>query len=207
MEQPTRHLVAVYPDEQAARSAAAQLEGAGVERDRIRIGRPEDQATALVAEMRAETDEAWLGPQAGVLLTKESARGAAVGVPVLAAVGAVVALLLTPLVLSSLPVWGRLIILGGLGAFAGAAAGFILGGGEAEKGATQTLAAERGVALRVTAAEPRVEHLLAASRPIRLDRVADGDGETGAVTTDEGPGRQAVLDDLRTAWREGDGRG
>lgn len=206
MAQRATHLVAVYPDEGAARSAADRLEAAGVDPGRIRVGRPEDHTSSVVAEMRQETDEAWMSPQAGFLLTKEMARGAAVVVPVLAGLGALFALALTPFVLSSLPVWARLIVLAGLGAAAGGAAGLILGAGEAEKGSREPLAAERGVAVRVESAAPGLEKVLAAAGPIRVDRVSDSGTATRTVATDEGPGRDGALDDLRTAWKQGDRR-
>lgn len=207
MEPRTRHLVAVFEDERAARSAATTLSDAGIDRERIHVGDGANARSALVAEMRSETDESWFMPQAGFLLNKEAAKGFALGVPAFAAIGAVVVLPLGFFVLESLAVWTRLLTLAVLGAVAGGAGGAIVGAGEAEKGAQKPLAAERGVALRVDGAggDPDIRRLLADAQPIRVDLVSDR-GPSGAVVEEDERTGEGVKEHLRTAWRDGGGR-
>jgi hypothetical protein len=200
-----RHLLGVFRNRATAQSAADRARGAGVDDERIHVERREDKIDSLRAEMRAEVEDSWFSPQAGFMLTKETAKGAAVAILVLGAVGAVVGALLAFVFPTGMALWARLLAFGAVGATAGVTAGFVIGAAGAEKGTQKRLAAERGVTVRVDSAAPEVEQSLSEEEPIRLDVVtADGTPTGTTITTEEDRTDEGVVQDLQRALREPD---
>jgi hypothetical protein len=198
-----RHLLGVFRNRAAAESAADRARAAGADGGQVHVGRREDSIASLRAEMRAELEDSWLAPQAAVILTKETAKGAIVSILVLTVVGALVGVVLGFLFSFGLALWMRLLLFGVVGASAGATAGFMIGATGAAKGSQKRLAAERGVTVRAESAVPEVERVLSEEEPIRLDMVAADGTPTGTtLTTEEDQTGEGVVQDLHRAIRE-----
>jgi hypothetical protein len=160
------------------------------------------------AEMRAEVEDSWFSPQAAIILTKETAKGAGMAILVLGAIGAVAGLVLAFVFPFGLALWLRLLTFGIVGATAGATAGFVIGAAAAQKGSQKPLASERGVTVRIEDAAPEVEQSLSENEPIRLDVVtADGTPTGTTVTTEEDQTDEGVIQDLERGIHERDPEG
>ena len=176
-------LLAVYPDEQKAKAAATAAQDAGA--SRIRLGGRDDMIASLDSEMQEEMTQSWTSPQAFGVIPKEAAKGAAIGVPVAAIIGMVIAL---PFAFFPIPgdismsLWWKFLIAAIVGAVGGATVGFITGAGFSAMGPAEPMAAERGVTVRVDDGRPAVEVALRAAEPIRLDRVHPDRSVTTVLT-------------------------
>jgi hypothetical protein len=182
-----RDVVAVFRDRGAVQGVLRALRGLGIPDGSIRINRERDEVASLRGEMREEMDQTVTGPGVGPF-TKEVRRSIERMVPLCAAIGAVV---LLPL--AFLPIhlhWAaRLVLAAVVGAMAGAAYGFVLGGGFGMKPRTTRLAAERGVTISVRAANPdqaeRVVEEMRRYDPIRVDLTTPEGDPTAMATTEE----------------------
>jgi len=185
-----RELVVVYPTEQQARAAGRRLEELGVAAGSIRIDAETDRTAALRAEMREELTQAWIVPTAGVVATKESAKGTLYVGTIASVVALVIAV---PLAFvdygSTLGV--RLVTHVVIALIFGGLVGFITGGTRGAKPPNELPAAQRGTVLRVDQDTPAIREALASLEPIRLDEVgAEGtpldtvvtEGDTDADT-------------------------
>lgn len=174
-------LLAVYRSEDAAENAARAVNDMGV--SRVRVGARADVIASLDAEMQAEMRESWTSPQGFGVLPKEAAEGVAVGVPLAALIGMLVALPLAliplPGALADMAILPKLLIAAIVGAVAGATVGFIAGAGFNAQGPAAPMAAEEGTTVCVMDGRAEVEDALCRVRPMRLDRLhADGSSTT-----------------------------
>lgn len=193
-----RSLLGVYQDEQAAKEAAERAERAGAPKDSVAIGRREDEVISMQAEMQEEMDQSWVSPQAGFAYTKESAKGLAVLMPLLAVVGAVLALPLGLVIsVGDLPLWLRLLIAAGVGATAGATVALVAGPALGSKNTAEPVAAQRGAVVRVDDDSPEVVRAMAEAEPLRLDEVGQGnDIRAATVTTEEDRSDDGVVEGM-----------
>lgn len=177
-------LLGVYANEGAAEAAARAAQRSGA--TRVRVAALGDVIASLDTEMQEEMTKSWASPQAFGVIPKEAAKGAAIGVPVAAAIGVLVVL---PFAFLPIPgaltmgLWAKLLIAAIVGAVGGATVGFIAGAGFAAPGPAESMAAERGVTVRVDDGRPAVEQALRDAHPIRLDRLHP-DGTTTTVFTE-----------------------
>ena len=197
-------LIGVFPDHAQAESATEKAQALGVPDEAIHLERREDEVASLRGEMRDELDRAWFSPQGGVILTKRMMKGVLAVSPFTIAAGVLIALPFAFISWGSLPLWGRIILTSVVGATAGGTVGFIIGGGEAEKGAAAPLAAEHGVTVRVADARPEVRRALAEEEPVRLDVVTPDGTPLGSVTSESERNDEGVVQDLERAWKEPD---
>jgi hypothetical protein len=154
--------------------------------------------------MRDELDRGWFSPQAGFMMTKRMLKGILAVSPLTVAAGVLIALPFALISWGSLPLWGRLVLTGVIGATAGATVGFIIGGGEAEKGAGAPLAAEHGVTVRVADVRAEVQRALFEEDPLRLDVVTPDGTPLGSITSESERNDEGALQDLERAWKEPD---
>ena len=196
-----RELVGVFADRAQAESVADRLRAAGVPDEQISIDEGADREASLRGEMREELERSLVSPQAGVVLTKRAVKGILATSPVTIVVGVLIALPFAFMSWGSLPLVGRIVAAVLVGAAAGATVGFVVGGGEAEKGAPSAMAAEQGVTLRVADARPEVKRALTEADPIRVD-VVDPDGAPLGPLTSKQDDDENVVEDLERAWRE-----
>lgn len=196
-----RQLIGVFADRAQAESVAEKLRAAGVPADKISIDDRADREASLRGEMREELERSWVSPQAGVVLSKRAVKGILTVSPIAVAVGILIALPFAFMSWGALPLYGRIIAAVLIGAAAGGTVGFVIGGGEAEKGAPSTMAAEQGVTLRVTDARPEVKQALTEADPIRVD-VIEPDGTPLGPLTSKQDDEEDVVEDLERAWRE-----
>ncbi len=196
----------VYKDREDAEAAAERAERAGVDESEIRIGDEADAKASFQAEMREEMEEAWLSPQAAFVATKEAAKGLSLAAPIGAAVGALITVPFAVMMSFGISaLWLRLLIAVGIGAMAGGTVGFIVGGGMAIKGPDEPLAAERGVTVRVPAAQEEVVAALEEEELIRLDTVAPSGRKTSTVETEDERTSDGVVEDLKENVRQPEG--
>jgi len=199
-----RELLGVFPDRAEAELAAEKAHALGVPDEDIHVGRREDEVASLRGEMRDELDRGWFSPQAGFVLTKRMIKGILAVSPFTIAAGVLIALPFAFISWGSLPLWGRIVLTSVIGATAGATVGFIVGGGEAEKGAGAPLAAEHGVTVRVADARPEVQRTLGEEEPLRLDVVTPDGTPLRSITSESERNDEGVVQDLERAWREPD---
>jgi hypothetical protein len=197
-------LVAVFAHRTQADVAADKVRALGVADEDIRNERPQDHVASLRGEMRDELERGLFSPQGGVLLTKRGIKGILAVTPFAIAGGVLLALPFAFVSWGSLPLWGRMLLAVVVGATAGAIVGFIIGGGEAEKGAGAPLAAEHGVTLRVSDARAEVQQVLVAAEPIRLDLVTADGAPLRSLTSESERNDEGVVEDLERAWHEPD---
>jgi hypothetical protein len=176
-------LVAVFPTDSWP-AVAASLERSGVAMASLRVDHPDDVRLTLHAEQREEADRSVFSPQAGVLLTKEGAKAAGLGVPVAALVGALVMLPFALIPFGDLEWWWRALWLAIIGAFGGGTIGFIATGAMAVKDPYEPSLVDRGVVVRADGPDPNLALLLARLEPIRLDRIG-ADGTVVRLVTEE----------------------
>jgi hypothetical protein len=129
------NVVAAFPGEAAARSAARALGERGVPPAAITVAAPDtdsdEEVAALRAEMQDEVNGTWA--QAWVLMTGRQAKGAFWGTLVTAAVFMVVGLIAGAIwaafFRSALAPWARIVFVALIAGLAGGTIGFIAGGG------------------------------------------------------------------------------
>jgi hypothetical protein len=198
-------LVAVFADRARAESVAERARSLGVADDAVHVQRREDEVASLRGEMREELERSWFSPQGGILLTKRAIKGIFAVSPFTIAAGVLLALPLAFLPWGSpLPLWSRIVLTSVIGAAAGAVVGFIIGGGEAEKGADAPLAAEQGITVRIADARPELQRALVEAEPIRLDIVAPDGTPLRSVTSESERNDEGVVEDLQRAWNDPD---
>lgn len=179
----THHLVAVMPDRSSADRLADELQRGGVSADRIHVAREVDEVDSLRAEEAAETKDAVIAPQAVFIASKESTRGTVI----IGAVATAVALLVAALVALidvGLTYWARYSIEAPFLVFLVLLIAYPLGGAWAWR-TDASLAAERGVVVRVDEATPELAAMIVRAAPIRLDEVTS-DGVTVDALHTEG---------------------
>jgi hypothetical protein len=200
-----RDVVGVFHDREEAEAAADKARALGVPDEEIHVDRHEDKVASLRGEMRDELEKGWFSPQGGLLLTKRMVKGILAVSPFAIAAGVLLALPFAFIVSwGELPLWGRLIATTLIGATAGGTFGFIVGGGEAEKGAAAPLAAEHGVTVRVGDPGPEVQQALVEEEPMRLDVVTPSGTPLGPITNEAEHNDEGVVEDLQRAWDEPD---
>lgn len=197
-------VVGVFPDRARADSAAQKARELGVSDEDVHVERREDGVASLRGEMRDELDRGWFSPQGGFVLTKRMMKGILAVSPFTIAAGVLLALPFAFISWGSLPLWGRILLTSIVGATAGGTVGFIVGGGEAEKGAAAPLAAEHGVTVHVADASPEVRRALVEEEPVRLDAVTPDGTPLGTITSESETNDEGVVEDLERAWKEPD---
>jgi hypothetical protein len=177
--QEERTLRATYRSREQAERAATGIRRQGFEPS---IDEPADERAVLRAEMRDEVESAVVGPGSVGPFTKSMTKGIVGGVPVAALIGVILGGLI------ALIPWGfglstvlRVVLGIGIGGFAGAVVGFMLGGfvkSRMEKEGEGRLDAEAGsiVSIRTTTQDEarRVREFLEAGDPMRIDETAHG---------------------------------
>lgn len=178
-------LVGVYESEAEAKKAAERARQAGAAEGDVRVGAAEDEVVSLQAEMQEEMDQSWVSPQAGFAYTKESAKGLAMLMPILALVGAVVALPLGFIGFGDIALWVRLLVAALVGGAAGATIGLVVGPSLGSTSPSKKTAADRGTVVRVDGGSPELSRAMAEHEPIRLDEVSPDDSRVKTVVTEE----------------------
>jgi hypothetical protein len=182
-------LQATFDDADAARRAAGEVRGAGLDVT-VSVGTASDERAALDAEMRDEMESAVVGPGNVGPFTKSMTKGVALFVPIATVVGAVVGLLFgfVPWPDVGLPL--RFAIWGISGAVAGATAGFVIGGFTKPRldREGERLDSETGVVVGVHAGSPepldRARTILERHGAGRVSSVGPG-GPRGPSSEDE----------------------
>ena len=176
------HLLAVYGDRATAEDLAQRLKREfGLS---ATINNHNDERTSLNAEMRAEIEDSFLAPQAGVIYSKEAAKGLVLWTVIGCALGLAVAVPTMLFVDFGLTRLAKIATGIGVGLAFGGTLGLVLGG-LAAKRPTERLAAEEGVTLRVPADDDALRTMLAEAEPIRIDVVDDQGRPLETVTTNE----------------------
>jgi hypothetical protein len=201
-----RDLLVVTHDRDEAEAAARALLDAGVPAEDVLVDRPEDRAASLRGEMHEELTHSWVGPQAGIIYTKESARGLLAGGAIGAAVGIALAFPLALVDIGDLSYGGRLVVTLVVGLAFGFAIGMVAGPAVTSLRPNQPPAAERGTLLRVRRDTPEIRELLAGMHPIRIDELRRSDDLPIDTTyTEEGhPIAQTAKDAVENLKRNDD---
>ncbi|MEW6475328.1 MAG: hypothetical protein AB1679_23985 [Actinomycetota bacterium] len=166
---PGERIVAVFPDEVTAERAAERARRLGARE--VAVGNPDDEARALVGEMREETSESWAGPSVA-LYTPEMARHIPGLTVIFAAAGAVLALPLAFVDFGGVSWIGRLFIAAVSGAVGGGTIGFLVGGFlGARRRAVLDLAEERGVVVGIEGGNRKATAALVKAGAMRVDRL------------------------------------
>ena len=197
-------LVGVFHDRAQAESAAEKARAIGTPGESIRVERQEDKVASLRGEMRDELERSWFSPQGGFMLTKRMIKGILAVSPFTVLAGVLLLLPFAFVSWGSLPLWGRILLTSVIGATAGGTVGFIVGGGEAEKGAGAPLAAEHGVTVRVADAGAEVQQALVEAEPLRLDVVTPDGTPLDSITSESERNEEGAIEDLARAWKEPD---
>lgn len=198
---PDAALLGVYPPEHVGTVLEA-LRRHGVPRHAVRLGADADGVLELRAEMREETDEAWIAPQAGLAYSKEAAKGGSASTVLLAVLGAVLFAPFGAIPFGGLPTVARVVLMAIVGALALGAIGAIAGPALSVRRANDPLAAERGVTVRVDADTPELEAAMASSHPIRLDRIGPDGDRLATLATEEQERRDGLADDVAATARD-----
>jgi hypothetical protein len=177
--QEARTLRATYRSRAEAERAASTIRRQGFTPS---IDQPADERAVLRAEMRDEVESTVVGAGNVGPFTKSMTKGIVAGVPAAALIGAILG------GLAGLIPWGfgmstvlRVVLGIGIGGFAGAVVGFMLGGfvkSRMDKEGEGRLDAEAGsiVSIRTTTSDEarRVREFLESGDPIRIDETAHG---------------------------------
>jgi hypothetical protein len=177
--QESRTVRATYRSRAQAQRAAEDARKQGF---RPSVDAPEDERAVLRAEMRDEVESTVVGPGNVGPFTKSMTRGIIAGVPVAAVIGAALG------ALGGLIPWGfgqstllRVVLGMGIGGFAGAVVGFMLGGfvkSRMDREGEGRLDAESGSIVSVQATTPeeakRIREFLETGDPVRIDETAHG---------------------------------
>lgn len=198
-----RELLVVFPDREEAVAARQRLLDLGVQESAIDLDQESDEIASLRAEMRQELTDAWVVPNAGLVVTKEAAKGM-LGVGALASL--LGALLAIPLAFIDFggTFWFRLFLFVVLGVIAGATVGFVAGGGMAAKRPGELMAAKRGVVLRVHDDTPQLRSALVAAGPVRLDEVSSDGTPIDTLMTEEQAQDGGTVEEVAENLRAGD---
>lgn len=192
---PAHALLGVYPPDQVP-DLVRRLTAAGVRDQDVHTGEGDDVTTSLRAEMREEASESVIMPQVGVLYSKEATKATNVLLPVLAVVGAVLALPLALALPGDMALWTRLLLCAVCGALVGGTVGVIVPPAMAVKNQDEPNAAQRGVVVRVARWTPEVEHLMADAHPLRLDRLGPDQEPIGPVVTEEAATEGGIVEEV-----------
>src|SRR3954471_17469827 len=183
-----RELLGVYRNRETAEHVVrevSELAGDG------RVGDAHDYVDAMRSETRRETTESVFSPHAGLILTKESAKGLSIIMPIAIVVGIVICVPVALVFGSPVSVLARILIGLGIGAAGGGTIGFIIGAALGMRGPADRAAAQRGVTVRAWPDRSDIRDVMIAAAPLRLD-VVDEFGELlGTVTTEHGDGATA----------------
>lgn len=192
---PAHALLGVYPPERVD-ALKRQLAHVGVREAELRIAADGDERTSLTAEMREEVTESVVMPQAGILYSKEATKATALLAPLLAGLGALVALPFALLLPDDISLWWRLLIVAVCGAAVGGTVAVIVAPAMAVKNQDVPSAAQRGQVVRVARWTPEVEQVMAAAGPLRLDRLGDDGEPIGPVATEEDHQPGGIVEEL-----------
>lgn len=185
-------LLAVFPDEPGARSAAAALGEAGFDAS---ISGSANHMAAVDAEMTEEATRAVGGP-ALPLVDREIAMGT---IPITLVAAVVGALLTVPVALIAWPGSGTALIWSlVIGALAGGTFGFFAGGILSTRSVGKPLAAERGVTVSVRDSDEARE-VLSEHEPIRIDLV-EPDGATTPLLTERQQHPEILAERMGKQW-------
>lgn len=187
-------LIGVYPDQDGADVVRDRALALGVTPDAIRIGDRDDYETALEAEMQDEASELTGAGPAGVVYPKETVRSMKVLGPVIVLITVVVALPFALIGIGDLPLWGRLLLVGGIAAAFGLAITVVVAPAVGLKRPDEPLAADRGVVVRVSGADDQVQAMMVDLKPIRLDRIQGT--RTFAVVTEDLSAGTGIIDEI-----------
>lgn len=177
-------VIAAFDDPARTEQVRDQLLRSGVAPGAVTIDEDCARRASLEAEMAEETDTAFAGPGMPPV-TKETARGAALGIVACCAVALVIALPFTFVGFGGLAWWWRFCILAAAALAAGGTVGFIAGGGIlARSGPADPAAATRGTVLAVRGSDPAVIDLIRRADPIRLDVVSPHGAPMRTVATE-----------------------
>ncbi|HVE47035.1 MAG TPA: hypothetical protein VNA57_09865 [Acidimicrobiales bacterium] len=178
-------LVGVYESEAEAQKVARRAREAGASESDVRLGAREDEVVSLQAEMQEEMDQSWVSPQAGFAYSKESAKGLAMLMPLLALAGAVLALPLGLIPFGDIALWVRLVVAAFIGSVAGATIALIAGPSLGSTSPHRAMGAHRGTVVRVDGGSPEIARTMADAEPVRLDEISSDDSRVATVTTEE----------------------
>lgn len=190
-------LVAVFPDEFAARKAAHLAYDAGVAQGSVRIGNSLDSLASVAGEMREEVAHV---PAAQVPFTREAVRGFTVGTLIGAVTGVIIALPFAAIEISDLELSTRLIVLGVVGLVFGSFLGWFLGGAIGIKRPDEPLAASLGITVAVPDSEA-TRDVMRTACALRID-VTDAGGQAIDTVVSDDPGPTAILNQLAQHARE-----
>ncbi|QYG91859.1 hypothetical protein HC251_05010 [Iamia sp. SCSIO 61187] len=183
---PAQALLAVFPDRETAQQVADRLARGGVDRSRLRLDAARDEVTSLEAEVLEESHHSSSSPTVGVAYPKETVKAGAVFLPPAIVIGAVLgAVAALPLGGEGWPLWLRALVGAVVGATMGGTIAAVVIPAMSVKNPHDPSAAETGVTLRVGDARPATIEALVAARPLRLDRLGEGDVPLGTVATEE----------------------
>jgi hypothetical protein len=185
MAQRRTDVIGVFPDEEAARRAAAAAEVAGADPAVIRIGDENDRLRELQAEMLDEVEHSVMGPGSFGPFTIEMTKAIVPLTIIFGVVGVLVGLPFAAINFGGFPLWGRILIVTIVGAAAGSVIGFEIGGSFGARRPEERLATERGVVIAIDDAPPPAVDVLKAMRPIRLDAFEEHGWPIGAIVTDD----------------------
>ncbi len=147
--EPAHKVVDRLPPDLAER-VAAEVERSAGDDATVRIGDPQDRRDALARAQQRDTDEVVQGPPLSTApISGPQARGAIAGAVGFGAFGLVIGLLIGLIPMFDLPLGARLGLWALVGAMAGAAAGFVFGGGREPEleGATRDTSTDVTVAV------------------------------------------------------------
>ncbi len=198
-------LVGVYRDTLAEGAVRRALGELGVAPEQIHVDAESARLASLHAEMRQETEDAVIAPQAGVAFPKEAMKSTLVLGPLFVAVGGLVVFPFSFIPIGETSFWVRCfwIVLSGMAA--GGAVAAIAIPALSVKSALEPSAAQRGVVVRVDTWSQEIEDAMADLRPIRLDRVGGNDFPLGTVVTEEqhasGGAVEQTIDNFRQEIR------
>lgn len=183
-------IVAVFSDEDTAKAAAEEANGALSRPESPRVDEERDGVTSLKAEMREEMENSIAGAGSIGPFTKEMTKGIVVGTPVGTLIGAALTAPLAFIPFLSLGFGPRLLIALVVGAAAGATVGF-MAGGFAAKGPATPLASERGTTVAIGVRTPQeiqaVTEAFQRHSPIRVDLTTVEGNAVTTLATEEDP--------------------
>jgi hypothetical protein len=195
-------VVGVFPDEGRAREAAEAALRAGASPSVIRVGDPRVRVIALRAELTDELETTTMGPGNVGPFTKEQTRAMVPLTIIFGVVGALVALPFAAFQFGDLPTWGRLVVLGIVGATFGSLIGFQIGGMYGARRPEEPLATEQGVTVVIDVApEPAVD-VLRSMHPLQLDALDEHGRPLGPIVLHDDDERRGVVEELGEHMRD-----